>query len=78
MIFVSGTMCRHVRLVKGQSQKPMSAFPALVSAMVPTCHSALALFRSLSLHQLLILEKHDQAQVSVSHKFKGKSIIAKS
>lgn len=74
MQFVSGTMCHHARPVKGQSQRPMSAFPALVSAMVPTCRSALALFRLLSLHRLLTLEKHDQAQVTFVIRLKNDAI----
>lgn len=69
---VSGTTCRHARPVKDQSQKRMSAFPTLVSAMVPTCRSASALFRSLSSRRLLILETHDQAQVSACNKDKQK------
>lgn len=58
----------------------MPAFPASVSAMVPICRSALALFRSLFLHRLLILEKHDQAQVTFVRlcKIKEKDAIAKS
>lgn len=73
MIYASGIMCRHARPVKGQNQKPMSVFPALVLVMVPICRSALALFRLLFLHRLLTLEKHDQVQV-IYRKFKGKDI----
>lgn len=61
--FSLGTTYHHVQLVKDQSRKLMSALAASVSAMVPTCPSASALFRLLFLRQLLILEKHDQVQV---------------
>lgn len=64
MIYASEITCHRARPVKGQNQKPMSAFPALVLVMVPICRSALALFRLLFLHRLLTLEKHDQAQVT--------------
>lgn len=63
MIFASEIMCHHARPVKGQSQKPTSASPVLVLAMVPICRSVLVLFRLLSFQRLLILETHDQAQV---------------